>query len=44
MIEGYAFPHLSFGLFENYFQAVPQKAQRESYLKERVLCWETSFH
>lgn len=30
--------------FENYVQLGPQRTQRGSYLKGRVLCWETRFH
>lgn len=43
MFKGSALTHLSFWGFANYFQPGPQRAQRESYLKGKVLCWETSF-
>lgn len=43
MFKGSALTHLSFWGFANYFQPGPQRAQRESHLKGKVLCWETSF-
>lgn len=44
MLKDCTLTHSNFQLFANYFQADPRRAQRESYLKWWVLCWETSFH